>query len=146
MDGEILQTIYRLLDECRDEIAQNMTTHDKNASGKSASLFVRKGTELYGPAWYETLEKGRGPGKLPYEIDDILLSWAKSKGISFSNQSQARSWAFLVAKKIREEGTEQYRDKRYLDIYSSPILSTREKIKEEITKTFNNLIINELKD
>lgn len=142
----IYDIITRNLNEAKADIITNMRNNGKYVSGKTASLFEVKGTNLLAPSYYETLEKGRKEGKLPYSISQILLKWATSKGLSFNSQSDANRWAFMTAKKIREEGTKQYRDGQYKDIYSSVIEDTIDSIKEDMQDSFGDYVIDIFKE
>lgn len=35
--------------------------------------------------YFDYAEKGRGPGKVPYNFEDILKAWASRRGISFGD-------------------------------------------------------------
>jgi hypothetical protein len=89
-----------------------------------------------------TLEVGRKGGKIPYNFKDILIKWAKAKGISFQNDRQRNSWAYFVAKKIAREGT--LRHKKNVDIFTTPLKDLDDRITKEAsvfyTKQIENLI------
>lgn len=63
---------------------------------------------------------GRPPGSVPYNFKDILLTWVQTKGINLGN-TKPETFAFLTARKIRNEGSKRYRDNNQADITSDPI-------------------------
>ena len=112
------QTIDAILQEGLDrfvsEVIQRSRNAGQEASGKTyRSISVK--VDLY------TLADGRGPGKVPYNFGDILLDWAKYKGISFPSPVAARRWANSVAWKIRRQGNTMYRQRKHLDLFDTPL-------------------------
>ena len=70
-----------------------MEAMKRTATGKSvASLKVETGKNgkgessafLTGGKQWEYMERGRGPGKVPYNFRDIIREWIVAKGISLS--------------------------------------------------------------
>lgn len=61
---------------------------------------------LYAAEHWRFVGNGRGPGKMPPLKP--LEAWAKLKGIAGSD-SEARSIAFLIGRKIAKEGSADYR-------------------------------------
>lgn len=143
---DIEGTINKVLQNTKEKILKNLSDKGKVVSGKTASLFEVKDNALLGPVYYESLENGRKGGKIPYGFKDILLRWAASKGLSFESDAAANRWAYLTSKKIREEGTEQYRQGIHLDIYTSPIEDAVEELNRELNKELNDYIIDTFKD
>lgn len=111
----------------------------QGASGRTAeSLRIEvsesEGT-LYGRSAFETLEKGRRGGKVPAGFREIIYKWMLVKGIratpipyktdrphKYTPQEKGDlSLSYLIAKKIREEGTKLFRDGGRDDIYSTEI-------------------------
>lgn len=121
--------------EAKDEIIQNIKDTGKWASGKTANSITVNDGQINLPNYLYTLEVGRGPGKIH---SDILIKWAVSKGISFNTPQELNRWAYFTAKKIREDGTEQYRNKEVLDIYTTPINDAVEKAMSLITENIEN--------
>lgn len=99
---------------------------DKNlvASGDSLKSHVvtinKKDISLKAASYYPFLIEGRGPGKMP-PIDRIV-DWVKDKRLSLRNfttgrfitqsESNIRSAAFVIARKIGREGTAIFRGDR----------------------------------
>ena len=99
--------------------------------------------ELSGRGFFGTLETGRKKGKVPKGFAAIIEQWAKDKGISVENP---KSFAFLVARKIANEGTLLHRSGGRADIYSNEIPKTIEnvlrRLGEEQVNEIKNIFLN----
>ena len=87
--------------------------------------------QLTGRKYFGTLETGRKPGNVPANFSNIILKWMQSKGI---NVPKPKSFAYLVARKIRIEGTVLYRAGGRSDIYSEEINKTIPKLVKRLGK------------
>lgn len=121
-------------------IAQRMAALGRMSSGRSvASLQIEvkdsKGN-LSGDKQWETMQRGRRPGKVPSNFREIIKNWVRVKGINIQprigqSQKQAiESFSYLVTRNIMQKGTKLYRDKGYNDIYDTLL-------EEEIKKLTN---------
>lgn len=121
-------------------IAQRMAALGRMSSGRSvASLQIEvkdsKGN-LSGDKQWETMQRGRRPGKVPSNFREIIKNWVRAKGINIQprigqSQNQAiESFSYLVTRSIMQKGTKLYRDKGYNDIYDTLL-------EEEIKKLTN---------
>lgn len=121
-------------------IAQRMAALGRMPSGRSvASLQIEvkdsKGN-LSGDKQWETMQRGRRPGKVPSNFREIIKNWVRAKGINIQprigqSQKQAiESFSYLVTRNIMQKGTKLYRDKGYNDIYDTLL-------EEEIKKLTN---------
>lgn len=121
-------------------IAQRMAALGRMLSGRSvASLQIEvkdsKGN-LSGDKQWETMQRGRRPGKVPSNFREIIKNWVRAKGINIQprigqSQKQAiESFSYLVTRNIMQKGTKLYRDKGYNDIYDTLL-------EEEIKKLTN---------
>ena len=121
-------------------IAQRMAALGRMSSGRSvASLQIEvknsKGI-LSGDKQWETMQRGRRPGKVPSNLREIIKNWVRAKGINIQprigqSQKQAiESFSYLVTRNIMQKGTKLYRDKGYNDIYDTLL-------EEEIKKLTN---------
>lgn len=123
------QTIDAILQEGLDrfvaEVIQRSRGAGQEASGKTYRNTSVKVDGSHGQVWapnyFYTLADGRGPGKVPYNFGDILLDWAKYKGISFPSPVAARRWANAVAWKIRKQGSMLFRQRKHLDLFDTPL-------------------------
>lgn len=147
------QTIDAILQQGLDrfvsEVIQRSRNAGQEASGKTyRSISVKvdgSHGEVWAPNYLYTLADGRGPGKVPYNFGDILLDWAKYKGISFPSPVAARRWANAVAWKIRRQGSMLFRQRKHLDLFDTPLAELDDWIgkqvfslyEAEIEATFN---------
>ena len=124
----------------------------QKASGRTAASLRVEVTEdegtLYGRSPFDTLETGRKPGKVPQSFQAIIRKWMADKGIEaapipyktdrphkYTPQERGNlSLAFLIARKIRREGTRLFRNGGRNDIYSNVIPAAIEKIQSRIAE------------
>lgn len=132
-------------------IAQHLGAGQK-ASGRTAASLRVEATEeegtLYGRSPFGTLETGRKPGKVPQGFQAIIRKWMADKGIvadpipyktdrphKYTPQERGNlSLSFLIARKIKREGTSLFRKGGRADIYSNVIPETTERIKSRIVE------------
>lgn len=129
-------------------IAEKRTTSGRSSASLSVDVNGHVGT-LYGSSSFLVMERGRGPGKVPYRFFDIIRQWIKDKGISVTPIPSKRlsaispeerglnSLAGAIAYTIMKKGTRLHRDGGLDDIYSSVI-------KEELELMSKELVINSL--
>lgn len=146
------EQIVALLEKAKAEIQTRMEQEDINASGRSSRSFrvVRYdgGVRLvYGgadTAPLGTLEVGRPAGNVPggfvmtkagvrdvsKTFKAILIQWAKDKGI------QDFGWgrATMLGRRIAEQGT--LRHFQPVDVYTSIVMQTAEKVKDGLRSVF----------
>lgn len=139
-----------ILAEEFEELKSNILSHylssGQKASGRTGeSLRVEvsedEGT-LFGRKAFGILETGRKAGKVPTGFQSIIRQWMADKGLKadpipyktnrqhkYTEQERGdRSLAFLIARKIRREGTRLFREGGRNDIYSNEIPKTKENI------------------
>ena len=135
MRAEQAKILNEELDDLRKRIIKNHISAGQKASGKTInSMRVELGDnygQLTGRKYFGTLETGRKPGKVPANFSNIILKWMQSKGI---NVPKPKSFAYLVARKIRIEGTVLYRSGGRSDIYSEEINKTIPKLLKRLGK------------
>lgn len=143
---DVRRLLTSALEEAKVKIQQNLADTGTNASGRtSASLSVEvdgnTGT-LYGRQAFGTVETGRKPGRVPAGFRQIIYQWMQDKGVHADvtgNRSQSSadmSMAYLIARKIADEGSKLYRDGGRDDIYSNVLPLTIERIESEITNEY----------
>ncbi len=146
---DIKRLLTSALEDAKLKIQQNLEATGTNASGRtSASLSVEvddaTGT-LYGRQAFGTVETGRRAGRVPAGFRQIIYQWMQDKGVhadvsgNRSQRSADMSMAYLIARKIANEGSKLYRDGGRDDIYSNVLPLTIERIESEIA---NNYLIN----
>lgn len=145
--ADINEILRQHLTAIKSRIAEQMATSRRNASGRSvASLKVEVGDGhaiLWGSKSFIAMEKGRGPGAVPVGFTEIIMDWAKAKGISanakpgknVSKETAMRSFAGAVAYNIMKKGTKIHRTKQYDDIYTTVL-------NEELEKMSDAMVIN----
>lgn len=106
-------TIDELLTGVQKAYIEDQTNKGIRASGKSASTLRKESTEssgtLYGAKYFYQQKHGRKPGKFP-PIDSII-EWIRAKGI-VPRETTERSLAFIIARKIAQQGTDIYLKRR----------------------------------
>lgn len=147
---EIKSILTEELGDLRQRIIANHIRLKQRASGRTEqSLRVEIADDhstLYGRQAFSILETGRGPGRVPRRFEDIIRQWILDKGIAVTEipyKRQAserwrpkytpqerglRAMAGAIAHKIRTEGTRLYREGGTLDVYSSEVRETIDKI------------------
>jgi hypothetical protein len=142
--------VVRELQDLAQRIADNIARNGQTASGKTArSLEVREGSDevaLLGRKAFGTMETGRRGGRVPRNFPAILYQWSLDKGISFDTDRERRSFAFLLARKIQNEGTQLFRDGGRADVYSNEIPKTintiARKLADEVVLNFETIKLN----
>lgn len=100
--------------------------------------------QLWGASYIGVLDRGRAPGKIPYNMRDIILKWAQAKGITFATPADASSFAYFVSKKIREEGTTLYREGGRTDILTEPVARFQERLTKRLVALYTQETINHI--
>lgn len=156
---EIQDLIYRALEEVRDEIKQNISSTGSTASGRTADSMeievVGTTGKLTGRQAFWTLERGRGPGRIPGNMRDIIKQWALDKGISISpipyirqasdkwqpkyteQERGLNAFAGAVAFNIANKGTQLYQDGGRDDIYTPAINKAMDKLANNVLLEIN---------
>lgn len=145
----IKDIVVKHLKVVQEGIAANMQQQHRTTSGRSvASLRIEdEGAEglahvfLTGDKQWEVMERGRGPGKVPYRFSEIIKEWIVKKGINYrqlapKNASPERglaSLSYMIAHSIMKKGTKLHRDKGYNDIYDTLLEEETEKLALEAT-------------
>lgn len=106
----------------------DMISQEVNRTGELVSGAV------YAPNYFYTLIRGRGPGKAPADMAEIIMEWAGYKGIIFTSQEELVRFGNSAAWKIRREGSQMFRRGEYLDIIETPIKQLEEWLAAMIDK------------
>lgn len=109
------------------EIQGRMGSSGANASGNTSRSLRREVAEdeltIFGSEVFKYVEGGRGPsrkrGGSQESLRDRIKQWIKDKGIQPDDGMTEDSLAFLIARKIHNEGTLIYRTNNPRDIFSS---------------------------
>lgn len=143
LTNEVDRLLTLHLGNIKVRIAQRMAALGRISSGRSvASLQIEvkdsKGN-LSGDKQWETMQRGRRPGKVPSNFREIIKNWVRAKGINIQprigqSQKQAiESFSYLVTRNIMQKGTKLYRDKGYNDIYDTLLDEEIKKLTNETT-------------
>lgn len=147
MEG-IEKMLHEGLEKMREDIISKSREAGQEASGKTyASITVetKKDGEtiigaIYAPNYFHTLLVGRGPGKVPANMGQLIMEWAVAKGITFQTPKDAVRFGNAVAWKIRREGTEMYRNHRYEDLTSEAVAAFEEWLDRRIGGVMDKMI------
>lgn len=144
------ELIYEFLDSIKDDIIREQEAQGRTASGKSVDEYRveanNSGGQLSGVSYVGTLETGRKAGKIPKGLRFTIREWIDNKGL-FSGESNSRknSIAYLISRKIANEGTLLYRQGGNSGVISDSV--TEERIKEfegKLLDEFANETVNSI--
>jgi hypothetical protein len=135
-----------ILKNFAEDVIAGIRSRIPNVTGQSSqSLGYRidaSGLTIYSSMKYFTvLETGRKPGKRPPV--SVIEQWIKEKPIA--SDISTKSLAFLIARKIGEEGSLLYRQGGKSGVISDSINEKviQEKLIDSLSETFRDYIINE---
>lgn len=127
------------------EIRNKIDSSGAKATGKSSASLREESTDdsftLYGNRSFKFIEVGRGKGKFP-PLNNIY-EWLVAKNIQPDGISQ-KSLAYLIARKISNEGTKLYRENNVRDIYTKAVEDNLKSLFEEVTIESKASISNDL--
>lgn len=150
MKGAVSVVLAEELEALKKKIIAQHLGAGQKASGRTAASLRVEATEeegtLYGRSPFGTLETGRKPGKVPQGFQAIIRKWMSDKGIEaapipyktdrphkYTPQERGnQSLSYLIARKIKREGTSLFRKGGRADIYSNVIPATTERIKSRV--------------
>ena len=160
--GTLQSEVAAIMEGLRNEISQAIETTGTRASGRTqASMVVTVEATaggvhatLTGRRAFQTLERGRRPGKVPQNFRAIIMQWIIDKGIAITPipykrpsggkytpiERGLRQMAFFIARKIRREGTSLYRRGGRADIYSPAIERATKRLDERLKFWFDSNI------
>lgn len=134
-----MELVSSELEALKQRIIENHRSAGQVASGRTiASLKVEiteDGGVLWGRSPFGTLETGRKPGKVPAGFWKIIRQWMDDKGIQVEKPD---SFAYLVARKIANEGTQLFREGGFYKIYSPEVKDTVERVSDGIGILFGS--------
>lgn len=132
IEDDIKNILSKRMESIKDKVAQRMDALHRTTTGQSVNslaIIFPKSMEAYleGDAQWQVMQKGRSPGKGPYNFREIIKKWIDDKGITAQpkgNQTEEaakNSLAFLITRSILEKGTSLHRNNSYNDIYDSVV-------------------------
>ena len=143
--------LERLLEELKQNIISRHVSAGQVVSGKTKAGFEVKTIsafrgQLLGYTYSGVLERGRRAGRIPKNFTAIIAKWAAVKGITFASDRDRARFAYFVAKKIKEQGTMMYRQKREEDVFTTATLRFEDMLSIEIGALFENEVKNKVFD
>lgn len=136
---KVMELVASELKALKQHIIENHRSAGQVASGRTiASLKVEiteDGGVLWGRSAFGTLETGRKGGKVPAGFWKIIRQWMDDKGIQVEKPD---SFAYLVARKIANEGTQLFREGGFYKIYSPEVKDTVERVSDGIGILFGS--------
>ena len=117
------------LEQMRAEVIERSRSAGQEATGKTYQRITVEVQEqgsgvfegaILAPEYFSTLLRGRGPGKIPSNFAEMILDWARAKGLQFSTPQDMVRFSRAVAYKIATEGSELYRNHLYVDLIDTP--------------------------
>lgn len=145
----VTDIITRTLERVKTKIQERIIAQGRSASGKSASSLTVEVNgfrgAIYGSSSLLSMERGRGPGKVPFGFFDIIKEWIKAKDISVTpipskrastispEERGLRSLAGAIAYTIMKKGTKLHRNGGYNDIYDTALAEELEVLGNEVT-------------
>lgn len=128
-----MELVSSELEALKQKVIENQKNSGQIASGRTIASMKVEVTEDGGVLWgrspFGTLETGRKPGKVPAGFWKIIRQWMDDKGIQVQKPD---SFAYLVARKIANEGTQLFRNGGRDDIYSPEVKDTVERVSQGI--------------
>jgi hypothetical protein len=121
------ELISQFLEAIRKDIIAEHIAQGQRASGRTLESFeVSSGNnsgQLLAADYVGVLEDGRRSGKVPSNFAAIIQEWMKAKGIlNVPNQGRI---AFLIARKISQEGTKLFRSGGQSGVLSKALSPSR---------------------
>ncbi len=149
MEENLNEILERHLQEIKEKIAQRMGELGRNASGWSVSS-LRTETDrgrgiLWGAPSFLTMERGRGPGRVPADFKEIIRQWIIDKGIAVtpipSKRQNTRytpqerglnAMAGAIARHISISGTSLWRQGGFDDNFTTAMKEELEALSKEV--------------
>jgi len=139
--------VQAILKNFAEEAIAGIKSRIPNVTGKSAESlgYLIEGSNLTifsTQKYFTVLETGRKPGKRP--PINVIEQWIRDKPLNLDGIS-AKSLAFLIARKIGEEGSLLHRQGGKSGVISKSINDQviKEKLTDVLTDKFRDYVINE---
>lgn len=128
--------INSLLTKIKEDLIQDHISKGQVASGQLQDGFRVESSAtqgaLYGVSYFKYLVTGRGPGKFPPV--DKLREWVRVTGMATSAGISENSLAYLIGRKIANEGTDIFQGKRPGIDFDGIVDKNFEEFRERIAK------------
>ena len=146
-------TIENILNEelttLKSDVIQRQKEVGSTASGKTADgyeISVENGSHgiLKGYSYVGVLERGRKPGKVPFNFKEVIKRWIIAKGLQYQGEKELNRMAASIAWVISKEGTTLHRNGYKVDIFDTPIKHFSNNLTNRIASYFESEILNEV--
>ena len=142
------ELVIGCLERIKERITENIRTSGEWASGETAASMTvyptERGGMLVGRDDFQSLEEGRPAGNVPRNFKAIIYDWMEAKGIPTESNEEKNSMAYLIARKIAEQGTQLYRQGGRKDIYTNVIDEEVVSLTKQITEDIKLEIVKSL--
>ena len=108
----------------------------KTAAGYDISFDGDSHGKLIGFSYVGVLERGRKPGKVPYDFKEVIKRWIIAKGLQSQNGESLERMASSIAWVIHKEGTVLHRNGYKVDIFDTPLRDFSERLTNKIATYF----------
>lgn len=154
-DSTPRQILSEELEVLRKAIIEHHLRAGQKASGRTMESLRVEANEDEGTLWgrqaFGVLETGRKAGKVPMGFQATIRQWMKDKGIKvapipyktnrphkYTEQERGEmSLSYLIARKIRMEGTSLFRKGGRSDIYSQEVPLAVQRIEKRMLEMLN---------
>lgn len=120
MNVDTERIVREELEALKNDIIQKHIAAGQRTTGRTASAFSivshPTGGALLGANYSGVLERGRKPGKTPYNFSEIIKKWIIAKGLTFTPNANETAeealnrYARAIAWKIKKQGSRLHRD------------------------------------
>lgn len=137
----------KIVTQLKDRLTQEGLVGTSTLRNSIYGTVNETGINIFAAGYWEWVEEGRGPGKMPPR--NKILEWVEAKGLSSSNikykrANRLKDIAWMVAKSIAEKGTikrYEYQGSKFIDFVSKNIMSSLTKdVEESYLKDINDQI------
>lgn len=134
--------VAEVLEECKQEIQDNLRAKGINASGRTSDslrvVVYDGGVKLIASegrvAPLATLEVGRAGGAIPQNFASIIDEWKADKGLQ-----HLPTWGIIT--NIRKFGTIRHQPDKHEDVYSSATRDVRARLRQVIMAEVRDQIL-----
>lgn len=140
---EIKKVVTELGEGIISSIKENMESYGQGSSNLAKSLRLEADEEhlsIFAADYWDYAEKGRGPGGVPRNFENILESWIKRHSVSFDGEE--RVFIQNVKWNIIRYGTRMWRNGEVRDFVQDAVEKNLEKFEKDISET----LIDEIKE
>lgn len=132
LNEELQRLVLDIIEASRNAGQEASGRTYQNITHDVTSTFETTQGRVWAPDYFYTLIRGRGPGAVPYDFEEIIKDWAAYKGITFESIEALNRFANAVKWIIKREGSQLYRNNLYVDIADTPIDDFERRLSERV--------------